>query len=51
MVISRAFTALQKFLELSVLMIKSEGCIIAMKGKGVQKEIDELASAGFYRLK
>lgn len=43
-VISRAFTSLQKFLELSVPLIKPEGCIIAMKGKKVQKEIDELKS-------
>jgi len=41
-VISRAFTSLKKFLEHSVSLIKPNGCIIAMKGKEVQKEIDEL---------
>jgi 16S rRNA (guanine527-N7)-methyltransferase len=44
-VISRAFTSLEKFLELSVPFIKPEGRIIAMKGKEVQKEIDALTSA------
>lgn len=44
-VTSRAFTSLKKFLELSVPLIKPEGCIIAMKGKEVQKEIDELKTA------
>jgi 16S rRNA (guanine527-N7)-methyltransferase len=44
-VISRAFTSLKKFLELSVPFIKADGVIIAMKGKEVQKELDELTSA------
>jgi len=50
-VISRAFTSLKKFLEHSVPLIKPDGCIIAMKGKEVQKEIDELmvASCGSNR--
>ena len=42
---SRAFTSLKSFLELSVPLIKPEGCIIAMKGKEVQKEVDELKAA------
>jgi 16S rRNA (guanine527-N7)-methyltransferase len=44
-VISRAFTSLKKFLELSIPLMKPEGCIIAMKGKEVQKEIDEIKAA------
>ncbi len=41
-VISRAFTSLKKFLILAAPLIKQDGIIIAMKGKEVQKEIDEL---------
>ncbi|MBC2716660.1 MAG: 16S rRNA (guanine(527)-N(7))-methyltransferase RsmG [Desulfobacteraceae bacterium] len=42
MVISRAFTSLKRFLFLAVPLIKPDGFIIVMKGKDVQKELDEL---------
>ena len=41
-VISRAFTSLKKFLFLAVPLIKPDGFIIAMKGKEVEKELDDL---------
>jgi len=41
-VISRAFTSLERSLGLAVSLMKPDGIIIAMKGKEVQKEIDEL---------
>lgn len=41
-VISRAFTSLKKFLILAAPLIKPDGVIIAMKGKDVHKELDEL---------
>ena len=44
-VISRAFTSLKKFLILAAPLIKPDGAIIAMKGKDVQKELDELKAA------
>ncbi len=44
-VISRAFTSLERFLVLAAPLIKPEGFIIAMKGKEVQKELDALDAA------
>lgn len=44
-VISRAFTSLEKFLVLALPLVKVDGIIIAMKGKEVQKELDELKEA------
>lgn len=41
-VISRAFTSLERFFVLAVPLIKRDGIMIAMKGKEIQKEIDEL---------
>jgi len=41
-VISRAFTSLERFLVLALPLIKRDGIIIAMKGKEIQKEIDML---------
>ena len=45
-VISRAFTSLNRFLEVAAPLIKPDGVIIAMKGKELEKEIDDLKSAG-----
>jgi len=45
-VISRAFTSLNRFFEVAAPLIKPDGVIIAMKGKEVEKEIDDLKSAG-----
>jgi len=44
-VISRAFASLEKFLVSALPLIKSDGMIIAMKGRDVQKEIDEIPIA------
>ena len=44
-VISRAFTSLERFLGLAVSLMKHDGFIIAMKGKEVQKELDALRAA------
>lgn len=44
--ISRAFTSLAKFLALAAPLIKPDGMIIAMKGKEVEKEINDLKLAG-----
>ncbi|MFZ2632131.1 MAG: 16S rRNA (guanine(527)-N(7))-methyltransferase RsmG [Desulfosalsimonadaceae bacterium] len=53
-VISRAFTALDRFVMLAVPFIKPDGIIIAMKGKEVQKELDDLetmaAGPGIYKI-
>ena len=53
-VISRAFTALDRFVMLAVPLIKLDGIIIAMKGKEVQKELDDLetmaAGPGIYKI-
>ncbi len=38
-VISRAFTALERFLQMAAPLVKSDGVIIAMKGREVDKEI------------
>ena len=38
-VISRAFTALDRFLQIAAPLVKSDGVIIAMKGREVDKEI------------
>ena len=38
-VISRAFTALDRFLQMAAPLVKSDGVIIAMKGREVDKEI------------
>jgi len=40
--ISRAFTSLKKFLALAAPLIKPGGIIIAMKGREVETELDEL---------
>ena len=44
-VISRAFASLEKFLVSALPLIKPDGMIIAMKGRDVQKEIDEIPIA------
>jgi len=53
-VISRAFTALDRFVMLAVPFIKPGGIIIAMKGKEVQKELDDLGKKavgpGIYKI-
>jgi len=53
-VISRAFTALDRFVMLAAPFIKPDGIIIAMKGKEVQKELDGLetmaAGPGIYKI-
>ena len=41
-VISRAFTALDRFLQMAEPLVKSDGVIIAMKGREVDKEIRAL---------
>ena len=53
-VISRAFTALDRFLVLGTPFLKPDGMIIAMKGKEVRKEVDEMevkaAGTGIYKI-
>jgi len=53
-VISRAFTALDRFVTLAAPFIKPDGVIIAMKGKDVQKELDAMeamaAGPGIYKI-
>jgi 16S rRNA (guanine527-N7)-methyltransferase len=53
-VISRAFTALDRFVMLAVPFIKPGGIIIAMKGKEIQKELDDLETMavgpGIYKI-
>ncbi|RJP95178.1 MAG: 16S rRNA (guanine(527)-N(7))-methyltransferase RsmG [Desulfobacteraceae bacterium] len=43
-VISRAFTSLERFLALAIPFIKPDGMIIAMKGKDAQTELDKMIS-------
>ena len=42
-VISRAFSGLEKFLRLGAPFVKNGGCLIAMKGKRAEKELRESA--------
>jgi 16S rRNA (guanine527-N7)-methyltransferase len=53
-VISRAFTALDRFVILAVPFIKPGGIIIAMKGKEIKKELDDLETMavgpGIYKI-
>jgi 16S rRNA (guanine527-N7)-methyltransferase len=46
-VISRAFTDLERFVDLSWPLLKGEGRIYAMKGKHLEKEITPTLSSRF----
>ena len=50
MIVSRAFTEFKRFAELTMPLLKTNGCLLAMKGEWDPKILEEFPTAQFIKL-